>query len=481
MKPFKRLCDLFDNLPIFRKIGLIYGGIFSISLVLISLIISGSVSFLFSNLNRNELRNIADSVEQYILNGDIITSETLDKINTNDMVEINLIKYSLEDSVIKAEIIQSFPQSAYSQKFSEKAFHNSTYDTGFNTINIENRKVLYYQKRINYNNITYKIQTFNISYQQQQQLHFLYIIFILANLIGIVVSFIIGSYISRKILNPIKKIRNAAKRISIEDLSQRIDVSGPNDELKDLAITFNDMIERLDISFKKQNRFVSDASHELRTPIAVIQGYVNLIDRWGKSDPDILQESIDSIKSETEHMSKLVKRLLFLAKGDQNKTQFQKDVVNLKEIGNEIVKEVEIMKIKQKFIYDLKGECVNVIGDYSLIKQMIWVLVENSIKYTDSNKAISIDIYKDKDNAYFSVKDKGKGIPENDIPFIFDRFYRVDKSRSKDIPGTGLGLSIAQWIADQHKAKIRVFSQLNKGTNMIVVFPLLKNKNTKAN
>lgn len=469
MKPFKKLSTSFGKLPIFKKISLIYGGIFSISLIILSLFISGSTSFFFNRLNQRELKDVSNIIEQHILNGENISVDIINDININRMIEINVIVYDNKTSKIN---IISTNKSPINKKVLEPLMNITNKNKNFNIIDIDEQKILYYKKIINYNDNTYTTQTFRVLHQEEKQLQFLYIIFMLANLIGIVASFTIGAYVSKKMLNPIKNIRNTAKRISIEDLNQRIDISGPNDELKDLAITFNDMIDRLDNSFKKQNRFVSDASHELRTPIAVIQGYANLMDRWGKSDPAVLQESIDSIKSETEHMSKLVKKLLFLAKSDNNKNQIQKDLINLKDICIEIAREIEVMEISQNFYFSSNDIKVNIIGDYSLIKQMIWVLIENSIKYTSKDKSITLDLYKDNQYGYIAVKDSGKGIPKEDIPYIFDRFYRVDKSRSKGIPGTGLGLSIAKWIADEHNAKIRVFSQVNEGTNMIVVFKL---------
>lgn len=469
MKLFKKIITSFGKLPIFQKIALTYGGIFSVSLIIISLFISGSTSFFFTNLNHRELTEIATIIDNYINAGNLINTEALDSLNSNHMVGINVIQYNSDNAQMN---IISQSKNPFYKELLTKSFDNIS---GFDRIDINGQTIIRYQKTVNYDNFIYTIQTFRPRSREEEQLRFLYMIFMMANLAGIITSFVIGAYVSKKMLEPIKNIRNMAERISIEDLNQRIDISGPNDDLKDLAITFNDMIERLDVSFKKQNQFVSDASHELRTPIAVIKGYVNLIDRWGKDDPAVLQESIDSIKSETEHMAKLIKKLLFLAKNDQNKTQVQKDIVNLKDIGIEISKEIEIMDISQNFTFNPGTNKINIIGDYSLIKQMVWVLIENSIKYTKSDGTIFLEIYKDIHYAYISVKDFGKGIPEEDIPYIFNRFYRVDKSRNKDIPGTGLGLSIAQWIAEQHNAKIRVFSQLGEGSNMIIVFPL-KNK-----
>jgi signal transduction histidine kinase len=231
------------------------------------------------------------------------------------------------------------------------------------------------------------------------------------------------------------------------------------------------MIDRLESSFQRQNQFVSDASHELRTPISVIQGYANLINRWGKSDPDILQESIDSILSETEHMSALIRKLLFLAKGDQNRMLVQKKLVSLNEIAGEIVKELEILEVHREILFEEKDK-VEIWGDPDLIKQLLWIHAENALKYTKDGGLITVRVWKDKKNAYVSVSDNGAGISQEHLPRIFDRFYRVDQSRNKGISGTGLGLSIAKWIADSHFGYISVESKEGEGTTFVNSFAL---------
>jgi signal transduction histidine kinase len=272
-------------------------------------------------------------------------------------------------------------------------------------------------------------------------------------------------------LKPVAAVREAAERISIEDLSQRISTEGPDDEMKELTETFNSMIDRLDTSFQKQNQFVSDASHELRTPISVIQGYANLINRWGKSDPAILQESIDSILTETEHMSTMIRQLLFLAKTDQNKLSLQKEEMSLNEVAQELVREMEMLDANAKITYTEEAQ-VNIFADHSMVKQLLWIHGENAMKYAKEPAEIEVKVWKDRKYAYVSIKDNGAGIAEEDIPKIFDRFYRVDKSRNKEIAGTGLGLAIAKWIIDSHDGEILVESTVGEGATFTDKFRL---------
>ena len=275
-----------------------------------------------------------------------------------------------------------------------------------------------------------------------------------------------------------EQIRSTAERISIEDLSQRIELDGPNDEMKELSETFNSMIDRLEASFHKQNQFISDASHELKTPIAVIQGYANLMNRWGKDDPSVLQESLDSILAETEQMSTLIKKLLLLAKSDQSKVHIVKKPLSLNEVSEEILKELGILETKKNIVYNEEAEVV-IFADYALVKQLIWIYVENSLKYTKENGTIAFRIYQDEQYGYISVTDDGIGIKEEDLPYIFDRFYRSDKSRNKEIAGTGLGLSIAKWIMDSHQGEILVESVYGQGTTFTSKFLLYSENSDK--
>lgn len=294
---------------------------------------------------------------------------------------------------------------------------------------------------------------------------------LIADFIGIFCAFLAGRYISRRVLKPMEQIRTTAERISIEDLTQRIDLDGPDDEMKELTITFNSMIDRLEKAFHRQNQFVSDASHELRTPISVIQGYASLVNRWGKSNPDVLQESIDSILSETEHMKELINNLLFLAKSDQNRMHAKRVRMCLNDVAQEIVKELDLLQQDRQITYE-ETEQVEINGDGDLIKQLLWIHGENALKYTTDGGKIHIKVWKDKKYAYVSITDDGMGIAEEEQSKIFDRFYREDKSRNKEISGTGLGLSIAKWIVSSHDGAILVESKRGEGATFIDCFPL---------
>jgi two-component system, OmpR family, sensor histidine kinase ArlS len=291
------------------------------------------------------------------------------------------------------------------------------------------------------------------------------------NILGIFFIAVAGSKASRRLLSPIDKMTKMVKNISINELDKRLDISGSKDELKDLAQTFNETLDRLENSVELQNQFVSDASHELRTPISVIQGYSNLIDRWGKDDPKILEESIASIKSEAEVMKNLVEKLLFLARGDKNTQKVEKLEFMLNEVIDEVIRETQMID-KVHDIKNINNEEIKIWADRNLLKEAIRIFVDNSIKYTPSGGSITLNSWAKGKNAIITIEDTGCGIAKEDIPNIFNRFYRADKSRTKASGGTGLGLAISKWIIEHHYGTINVTSQINVGTTIKVEIPI---------
>lgn len=291
------------------------------------------------------------------------------------------------------------------------------------------------------------------------------------NIMGLIIIIIIGSKASKKFLSPVYTMADTVKKISIDDLDKRLDIKGSKNELKDLAKTFNDMMDRIQSSIEKQNQFVSDASHELRTPISVIQGYANMLDRWGKDDKDVLEESIDAIKSESKNMKDLIEKLLFLARGDKNTQKVEKENFMMNELIDKIVKETKLIDDVHKIENEHNDE-FSINADKKLIKEAIRIFIDNSIKYTGEGESIKIDSYKRENEAIITIADNGTGISKEDLPHIFDRFYRADKSRTKSSGGTGLGLSISKWIIDKHNGKIHVWSEINIGTIVKITLPI---------
>ena len=269
----------------------------------------------------------------------------------------------------------------------------------------------------------------------------------------------------------LKALAGKLDEINATHLDKRISVSGTQRELQTLAQAINAMLDRINEAYRSQMRFVSDASHELRTPIAVIQGYANLLNRWGKDDPATRQEAIDAIRAEADSMKELVEQLLFLARGDNNSMHLEPELFDLTEVAAEVLRETEMIDQTHRFSACLDLP-VPVRADIGLIKQALRVLVDNAIKYTPDGGGIRLSASAGDGLARLSVQDEGQGINAESLPHIFDRFYRTDESRARQTGGTGLGLAIAKWIVDRHGGWFEVTSWESIGTRMTIVLPL---------
>ena len=242
-------------------------------------------------------------------------------------------------------------------------------------------------------------------------------------------------------------------------------------DLKGLESAINSLLLRARESSEQQIRFVSDASHELRTPIAVIKGYTDMLDRWGKDDETILDESIAAIKTETEHMNTLVEQLLFLARGDSGRTQLKMEQFSLSDMVREVCDESMMIDSEHKWCISAENEVI-AYGDVALLKQAIRILVDNARKYTPEGETIILRArYDDGGMPSVVVQDTGIGIAAEDMSHVFDRFYRSDPARVREKGGTGLGLSIAKWIVDRHEGYFELLSRPEFGTRITIHLP----------
>jgi signal transduction histidine kinase len=231
------------------------------------------------------------------------------------------------------------------------------------------------------------------------------------------------------------------------------------------------MMDRIEKAYDKQKQFVSDASHELRTPISVIQGYARMLDRWGKDDKEILHESIEAINKESKNMQDLVDKLLFIARNDKDTMVLIKDKFNFSELMEEMVRDTKMLETKHNIESHVEPDII-INGDRDRIKQALRIFVDNAIKYTEPGGNITLKLEKEEGYAVAAVIDNGRGIPEKDLPNIFDRFYQVDAARERDKGGHGLGLSIARIIVLRHGGRIKVASKMGAGTRFRVFLPM---------
>ena len=311
----------------------------------------------------------------------------------------------------------------------------------------------------------------------------------IVEMIHILELFIGGTNQIRKKLKPLNEIAIKAQQLSelafdeskyhnLEDAISNIDIESIDSgihmhdkDLQGIEIALNELIKRIRASYKQQTQFVSDASHELRTPIAVIQGYVNMLDRWGKDDPAILEESIEAIKNESNHMKKLVDQLLFLARGDSNRQTLDMKKHCLNNIMREVYEESLMIDEKHYYTFEESGMAY-VLADCDMLKQSARILIDNAAKYTPEGEEIKISVGVQSDGmSFYGIQDNGMGMTQDDVEHAFDRFYRADGVRNSKTGGTGLGLSIAKWIIDKHQGHYDIVSYVGLGTRFRVILP----------
>jgi signal transduction histidine kinase len=319
----------------------------------------------------------------------------------------------------------------------------------------------------------------------EQSLRQLATLMVFGGMIGVLAAAVVGAFLARKALEPIDRITQTASEIARGgDLHRRITRPGPPDEVGRLTETFNVMLDRLEGMFKSQQRFSADISHELRTPLTTIRGNIDLLQRMGGAD----RASLNAIQSETERMIRLVGDLLLLAQVDAG-LPLRRQVIALDQLASEVVRQVQVISgdVRVSLQTDV-NEPLCVDGDPDRLRQLLLNLIDNAIKYTSADSVVHVRLTRENGTARLDVSDNGPGIsPEHllpgpdGVPLIFERFYRVEKSRTRSAAGssngrsgsgTGLGLSIAYWIVQAHAGRIEVSSSVGQGTTFTVWLPV---------
>lgn len=287
----------------------------------------------------------------------------------------------------------------------------------------------------------------------------------------VIITGIAGAFLARLTLKPVDHMIGTLKKITAENLKLKIHLPDTKDEIKRLADTFNDMIERLDKSFSSQQEFIQDISHELRTPLTILKGELEVTLKKLRS-PEEYETVLMSSLEEIGKMSRVIEDLLVLARFDNSQTALEIRRVDLGRILDRVMGDMKVLA-EQKDIETSLSRQENLImdGDEDQLRRLFVNLLDNAIKYTARKGRVAITAHRDGTNARVAITDTGIGIPEEELPYIFDRFYQVAKSRRLN-RGFGLGLSIAKSIVDSHKGTVSVESQVAQGATFTVSIPL---------
>lgn len=298
---------------------------------------------------------------------------------------------------------------------------------------------------------------------------------LVVNLLGIFFSFKIGQLVSRQILHPIEKITALARKITLEsereNVKERIPVPPTNDEITELAKTFNTMLDHMQGDISRHKDFVSNASHELRKPLTVIEGYAEILEKYGDANQALRDESVNVIRDEAQNMQNLLKNLR--PNKDENKSNFHKENLNLAEIVDVAFQRTITVEGGNHEVKLIRNDTAHIYGDKAAILQILRIFLDNAIKYTPKGGTVKLSSVKQGDKVFVSIADNGIGIAEKDFNKIFERGVRLSKNPFvNEVDGSGIGLYMAKVIADSHDIKIDVKSTVGKGTIFTLTIPI---------
>ncbi|MBW7475867.1 HAMP domain-containing histidine kinase [Paenibacillus oenotherae] len=295
---------------------------------------------------------------------------------------------------------------------------------------------------------------------------------IIGSLIGIGLCTIVSYVIAGVAISPLRRIIQQIQGIGIDELDQRLAEPKSKDELHQLTQSFNRLIHRLQGGVEQLKQFISDASHELRTPIATIEGHANLIKRWGKDSKEVLDESIDYITSEARRMKHLTNQLLQLAYLEQNQPLHSFEPTDVTSMVSDIKN--QLIPLHPRIELAIRPTAHPILAQIpaDTLQQVLLNVVNNAIKYTLNGDWVHIEVNRVNQNVFIHVRDNGIGIPAEDLPYIFERFYRVDKSRSREYGGSGLGLAITKKLTELYGGEISVQSIPDEGSTFSIRLPL---------
>ncbi|MDM5286173.1 sensor histidine kinase [Peribacillus frigoritolerans] len=442
-----------------KKINLYTAVLFIFLLLLMNV----SIYFVFSNLMMvNEMNRAKAETGKIAFD----VSENVNNISPNDLLRAYLPIDGMIGIVIEGQRKGTAVTSNSEKQLSNR---NSSFYPGEKSeiITYQQKKYVFVSNPIVWGDgSVVNLQITKSMSATEEMLAVLRIVLIAVTIIAMIPVLISSTILSNFIARPIRSMIDTMKEIQTSGQFKRLSLEEKSkDELVEMGKTFNHMIDLLQANFEKQEQFVSNASHELKTPLTVIESYASLLKRKGLERPDLFDESIEAIHSEAIRMREMTEQMLLLAK-HQEKWNIEKENVNLNDIMAELAKVYKNAYNRTVEIYS--GDAIEAVTDVQKLKQLLFIFLDNARKYSD--ELISVYIGQTSNEAYIRIEDRGDGIPKAELPKVFDRFYRVDKARNRKQGGSGLGLSVAKEIADAIDVRIEMDSLEGRGTIVTLLF-----------
>ncbi|MBT2605914.1 HAMP domain-containing histidine kinase [Bacillus sp. ISL-53] len=444
-----------------KKINLYTAVLFIFLLLLMNV----SIYFVFSNLMMvNEMNRAKAETGKIAFD----VSENVNNISPNDLLRAYLPIDGMIGIVIEG---QRKGTAVTSNSVKQLSNRNSSFYPGEKSeiITYQQKKYVFVSNPIVWGDgSVVNLQITKSMSATEEMLAVLRIVLIAVTIIAMIPVLISSTILSNFIARPIRSMIDTMKEIQTSGQFKRLILEEKSkDELVEMGKTFNHMIDLLQANFEKQEQFVSNASHELKTPLTVIESYASLLKRKGLERPDLFDESIEAIHSEAIRMREMTEQMLLLAK-HQEKWNIEKENINLTDIMAELAKVYKNAYNRTVEIYS--GDAIEAVTDVQKLKQLLFIFLDNARKYSD--ELISVYIGRTGNEAYIRIEDRGDGIPKAELPKVFDRFYRVDKARNRKQGGSGLGLSVAKEIADAIDVRIEMDSLEGRGTIVTLLFRL---------
>ena len=344
----------------------------------------------------------------------------------------------------------------------------------FRNIRISEHWLRFYSQTVVVNGSSYTVQVASLMNEGLEALDRFRVLLILATPLLLITASAGGYWLSTRALSPVDRISTAARRIGIENLTERLEVPQTGDELQRLSETLNEMFSGLEASVRRIKQFTADASHELRAPLSLIRTTAEVAVQRDRPAGDY-REALEEILQESERTSHLLDSLMLLARADAGKETLQYEPADLCAITREAAEQGEKLARAHRLTFELQqpGGAVQIAADRDALRRVLLIFIDNAIRYTPEGGTVTIRVGPVAGRAVASVKDTGIGIDPDDLPHVFDRFWRADKARSREHGGAGLGLAIAKWTVEAHGGSIEVTSQPGYGTQFSIRLPLL--------